>query len=300
MADKATPLRGGDGPKKPGGKQRAAPTGEATVTRIFPKDPDLRRPPPRTIAVAGGKGGVGKTAVALGLAKVYASDGLRVLLVDGDLGMADLNLALELAPTWSMLDVLHGAPIKEVLIEAHGIWLLPALNASFALANIDSQARSLLFERIEELESDFDIMIIDTASGIYEGAIQFVAAAAEIVLVVTPEPLALADNYATLKALSTRYGVKNAFLLPNMTRSPAEAHELLTRMNALTVHFLGMTLTELPFIPYDALVPISVAAGVPLIDHSSNSPAARAFERLPRSIAELQHGPCERTVLWKK
>src|SRR5262245_60417092 len=102
----------------------------------------------RVIAVTGGKGGVGKSTTSVNLAAAYARKGSRTLALDSDLGMADLNLLLGVAPERSLADVLAGHPISDVLVEAHGLHLLPGLNGSFQLANLDAGAREVLFGAI--------------------------------------------------------------------------------------------------------------------------------------------------------
>ena len=262
----------------------------------------LDPPHTRAVAVTGGKGGVGKSTVALNLSVAYARRGARTLMLDSDLGLADLNLLLGLAPSRSLLDVLQGHPIREVLVEAHGITLLPALNGSYTLANIDERARQRLFDAIESLGDDFDTLVVDTAAGISENAVAFAGAAGEIVVCTTPEPLALADAYACVKALATRHGVQRAFLLPNAVRSPSEADDVVGRLSALVDRFLGVALTPLPPIPFDPMVAVAAAAGVPLLLHSPDSPASRAVLRVARRIDSLaQHDDEEdgqRVRLW--
>ena len=247
----------------------------------------LRPPRRRVVAVTGGKGGVGKSTVAVNLAVSYARRGTRTLALDGDLGMADLNLLLGLAPERSLLDVLNGCPVEDVLVEAHGIHLLPALNGSHHLANLDAAARRKLMEAIDLLGERFEALIVDVPAGIGASAMELAAAAPEIVVVATPEPLSLADAYACLKVLATRHGVTRAFLLPNAVRSPSQADEIVSRLSALVDRFLGIGLSPLPPVPWDPSVGSAAAAGVPVVLHSPDSPASRALLRTARRIDGL-------------
>jgi len=246
-----------------------------------------RSPASRVVAVTGGKGGVGKSSVAVNLACTYAARGAKTIAFDADLGMADLNLLLGVAPEESLLDVLQGRPIAEVLHEAHGIHLLPGLNGSFRLANLGETERHTLLAAIDSLDDRFDTLVVDTGAGITASNVDFAGAAAQIIVVATPEPLSLADAYACLKALAARCGVTRAFVLPNQVRSPSEAEEVFSRLAALTDRFLDIQLTALPAIPHDPGLRNASAAGVPLVLYNPDSPAARAFKQVARRVDAL-------------
>src|SRR5689334_16691404 len=143
--------------------------------------PEIRR---RAIAVSGGKGGVGKSTVALNLAIAYAQAGMRTLMVDTDLGMADLNLLLGVAPEASLLDVLGGTPVEDVLVEAHGIHLLPALNGSYLLSTVGPAAQQRILETVASLASTFDTLVVDVAAGIGQYQTTFAGATADVIVVV--------------------------------------------------------------------------------------------------------------------
>jgi flagellar biosynthesis protein FlhG len=251
-------------------------------------------PRSRAIAVTGGKGGVGKSTVAVNLAVAYARAGAKTLLVDADMGMADLNLLLGVAPARSMVDVLYGGDIAAVLLEAHGVHLLPALNGSYALANLGAAGRDALFQSIDGLADRFDTLVIDTPAGIGENAMAFAGAAADVLVVATPEPLSLADAYACLKVLHTRAGLQRAFVVPNEVRSPSEAEEVVLRLASLADRFLGIKLVALPPVPYDPITPNAAASGVPLVIAAPDCPAARAIKQVGRRLDALA-APDERT-----
>lgn len=254
---------------------------------------------PRSIAITGGKGGVGKSIVAANLAVHWGRSGVRTLLVDGDLAMGDQNLLFGLAPQYSVLDVLQrNRTIEEVLVEAHGIHLLPGLNGSYQLANLDKAARAELFTAIDSLATRFDTLVVDAPAGIGEHALAFASATADVVVIATPEPLSLADAYAGLKALATKHGIGRAFLLPNMVRSPSEADEAVNRFTALVDRFLGITVVPLPGIPFDPAVSAAATAGQPLMLHSPDSAAARAFAKVARRLNALRMPDDRKSGLW--
>ncbi len=241
----------------------------------------------RSIAVTGGKGGVGKSTMALNLSIAYMQRGAKVLALDGDLGMADLNLLLGVAPTKSALDVVNGGDLAETLIPAHGLHLLPALNGSSRLANLDASGRERILEAVDRLGERFDTLVIDTAAGIGETAMSLCAAATDVVVVATGEPLSLADAYACLKVLTVRHNLRRAFVLPNETRTQDEGDEAFARLRALVDRFLGIELHALPAVPTDPAVVRSAAAGIPLLIHSPDAPAARAIRAAARRLDAL-------------
>ena len=261
---------------------------------VAPADPPPRR---RTIAVTGGKGGIGKSTVAVNLAVAYAQRGARTVALDGDLGMADLNLLLGLAPGKTALDVIDGTYLPDALVAAHGIHLLPAQNASFRLANLDADSRSLLLAGLADLGDRFDTLVVDTPAGIGDNAIALAGAATDIVIVANPEPLSLADAYACIKVLALREHVRRAFVLPNNVRSPSEAEHAFVRLAALVERFLAVTLVRLPAIPHDPMIALAAAAGVPLVIFSPDSPASRALCQAARRLDALAQTDNRNTAL---
>lgn len=238
----------------------------------------------RVLAISGGKGGVGKSTLAVNLAAAYASRGSKTVLLDGDLGMADLNLLLGVAPDRTLLDLLDGASIDDVLAEAHGLHLVPGLNGSFQLANLEPAHKAALTAGIESLRERYETMIVDTAAGISDDTMMLASSADEVLVVATPEPLSLADAYACLKVLSTRRGVRRALLVPNSVHSERQADDVEHRLRGLVNRFLDLELIALPYIPYDPSIPWAAGAGIPLVIERPDSVASRAIHRLARAI----------------
>ncbi|HEU4615869.1 MAG TPA: P-loop NTPase [Kofleriaceae bacterium] len=261
----------------------------ATLRVIRGGDGPITRPTPqrRAIAISGGKGGVGKSTVALNLAITYAQAGAKALIVDTDLGMADLNLLLGVAPDRSVLDALGGAAIEDVLVQAHGISLLPALNGSYLLSTLGPAAQSRMLEMIASLASRFDTLVVDVAAGIGQLQTTFASATTDAIVVVNPEPLSMADAYACLKVLSTEQGVRHAYILPNRVTSRAQAAELVARLTALVDRFLDLEITALPHIPADPCVAESAQIGIPVAIHAPDAPSVRALRQVVRALGTL-------------
>ncbi|CAN5698132.1 MinD/ParA family protein [soil metagenome] len=245
----------------------------------------------RAFAITGGKGGIGKSTVAVNLAVAYAQMGAKTLMVDTDLGMADLNLLLGVAPEKSLLDALGGAPLEEVLVKAHGIALLPALNGSFLLSTLGSTGLRRIMDLVTSLATQYQTLVIDVAAGIGQVQTMFAGAAADAVVVVNPEPLSIADAYACLKVLHVEQKVQHAYLVPNRVLSRAHADEVTARLSALVNRFLDLELTVLPPVPSDPAVAEAAQIGVPLLVHAPDSPAARAIRQLAKALGSLASQP---------
>ena len=266
-------------------------TDQAATLRVLRGGKDDAVPTRRALAVTGGKGGVGKSTLAVNLAVGYAQTGARTLMVDTDLGMADLNLLLGVAPEKSLLDALGGANVEDVLVRAHGIELLPALNGSHLLATLGATGLRRILELVESLASKFDTLVVDVAAGIGQSQTMFAGATADVVVVVNPEPLSIADAYACLKVLSTEQHVRHAYLVPNRVLSRAHADEVTARLSALVNRFLDLELTVLPPIPSDPAVAEAAQVGVPLLVHAPDAPAARAIRQLAKALGSLARQP---------
>ncbi len=242
------------------------------------------RPRRRFLAVSGGKGGVGKSTLAVNLALSYARLGHRTLAVDGDFGMADLNLLLGLAPGKSLLNVVEGSSLADVLIERHGIHVLPGANGCFRLANPDRFTRHRIAEVLAALRSQFETLVLDTPAGIETNAMAVTAMAEDVLIVATPEPLSLADAYSAIKVLSQQHGVERVYLVPNQVRYAEQGDELAQQLSSLVTHFLGVEIVVLPSIPYDARMSQAAVAGVPLVLSRPDAPVSRAIARVARAL----------------
>jgi flagellar biosynthesis protein FlhG len=272
---------------------------QAATLRVIQGDraPKASSVPRRSIAVSGGKGGVGKSTIALNLAIAYSQLGARTLMVDTDLGMADLNLLLGVAPEKSLLDALGGTPIEDVLVAAHGIELLPALNGSYLLSTIGPTAQQRVIDLVGTLAERFDTLVVDVAAGIGQAQTTFAGATSDAIVVVNPEPLSMADAYACLKTLSIQQDVRHAYVLPNRVTSRAQASELTARLGALVSRFLDLEITALPAIPSDFHVTEAAHCGVPLMIHAPDAPAARAIRQLTRVLSSL--APRTASTWWR-
>lgn len=238
----------------------------------------LSRTPLQVMAVASGKGGVGKTNVTANLATLAARQGKRVLVMDADLGLANVELLFGLRPKKHLGDLLAGASMSEVLMPGpSGITLLPAGSGVSALADISSEQKLRLLASLDELEDRFDLVLIDVGAGIGSNVQFFVGAAQEVILVVSPEPTSLVDAYAALKVFSKEAGVTRFGVIVNPVVDELEARQVFPRLTGVASQFLSAKVRHLGFVPRDEHVHKAVVAQGTVVDLYPQSPSARAF-----------------------
>jgi flagellar biosynthesis protein FlhG len=238
--------------------------------------------PVQVIAVTGGKGGVGKTSVSVNLASALTSAGKRVLLLDGDLGLANVDVFLGLSPRHTMAHVLSGQrSLEEVIVEtAEGIQVVPGASGVADMANLSAAAHLTLVQAFSTLNTRVDVMIVDTAAGISHSVVQFTQAAQHVLLVVCDEPASMTDAYALIKVLSRQQEVNRFRVLANMVRAPGEGEHLFEKLQRVTGKFLDVTLEYTGEIPEDPYLRRAIREQRPVLAAFPASPAARAFKKL--------------------
>ena len=244
--------------------------------------------PPRVISVTSGKGGVGKSNIVTNLAFNLARRGLKVLILDADLNLANVDILLGLTPKFNIHHVFTGEKeLKEILIDGPaGIRILPASSGIMEMADLSESQRLYFLGEMEALEAEIDVLLIDTAAGINNNVIYFNLAAQERVVVLTPEPTSLTDAYALIKVLSSRHDIKRFRFLINQARSEKEALAVYKKLSLVTDRFLGaLSLDYLGYIPYDSKLPQAVRSQRLISDLFPDAPAARTFGRLAENLA---------------
>jgi flagellar biosynthesis protein FlhG len=246
------------------------------------------RPAVRSIAITSGKGGVGKTSVATNLAIAFARRGRKVLLVDGDLSLANVDLLFGLVPQKNLGDVvLGGAEVEEVLLDtSEGVRLLPASSGVEDLADLDDFRRERLLRELSRVEKGCDLILLDTGSGIGRQTMHLARAADRVLVVTTPEPTAFSDAYATLKVLSRGRLRALPSLVVNMAASAQEGRETERRIRTVAERFLGFRPDYLGHILLDQSVGRAVRRQEPLLRAFPRSPAAACIENLAGRLLE--------------
>ncbi|ACM18990.1 flagellar biogenesis ATPase FlhG [Geotalea daltonii FRC-32] len=240
----------------------------------------------RVISVTSGKGGVGKSNVVVNLAVSLANQGKKVLVIDADLGVGNIDILLGLRPVFTMNHVLSGEKsLNEIIISAAGgIKVVPAGLGVQEYTSLGTPERLKLLDELDRLEEDFDVFIIDTEAGISENVTYFNVAAREILVVVTPEPTSITDVYALIKLLSTRYGERHFKVLVNMARDQKDAVGVYDKLYNVADRFLDVSMDFMGCILRDDLVGEAVRRQKPVCQLYPNGKASRCYTALARRI----------------
>lgn len=256
--------------------------------------------PVKVVAVTSGKGGVGKTSLSINLGVALAQRGRRVMLLDADLGLANVDVMLGLQPRWTLADVLRGQRgLDDVILRGPaGLSILPGASGLAGLADLDSRQHAGLIGAFATLADAPDILLVDTAAGVSRGVLQYAAAAGEVVIVVCDEPASLTDAYALIKLLSQQWRVSRFRIVTNMTRAGNDGRLLFHKLLRVTERFLEVQLEHAGSVPYDARVARSVQLQVPFVTAFPNSMAAGALKNLAQradnwSMPRLARGGVE-------
>jgi flagellar biosynthesis protein FlhG len=241
-----------------------------------------QRPHVRTLVVASGKGGVGKSNLCANLAVALGQRGARVLLLDADLSQANLDLLLGVHPRYDLQHVLAGERMfEEIVVEGPaGVRLVPAASDVPELAELDDYRREFLLRGIGTLEGDADLVIMDTASGVSRDALALCLAADDVIVMTTPEMPAFADAYGLIKVLSGQ-GIRHApHLLVSQAAGPEEAEETFHRIRLVARRFLHLEVDSWGTVPEDPSIPRAVRSQEPVVTAFPQSPAAAAYRAL--------------------
>ncbi len=242
--------------------------------------------PIKVIAVTGGKGGVGKTNVSINLGVALAELQRRVILMDADLGLANVDVLLGLQAKFTLADVLSGErSMRDVLLRGpSGLQVVPASSGLSAMTTLSSQEHAAIVHSFSELSDSLDVLIIDTAAGISDTVTSFVRAAQEVVVVVCDEPSSIADAYALIKVMNSEHDVFRFRVVANMCRSVQEGVNLFNKLNGVCDKFLDVSLQYLGPVPFDENVRKSVQKRKALMEFAPRCRAAQAIRVLAQKI----------------
>ena len=241
-----------------------------------------RQRPIKVIAVTGGKGGVGKSSICANLAVAMSMLGRRVMLLDGDLGLANIDVMFGLRPKLTLADVIHNnEALEDVVIPGpEGVAVIPGASGLSEMADLSPVHHVGIVNAFSSLTADVDTLLVDTAAGISDGVLRFSEAAQEVLVVVCDESTSITDAYATMKLLSTERGVSRFRIVTNMTRAGGDGSRLFEKLLRVTDRFLDVTLNHAGSVPYDDRVWRSVQMQVPFITAFPSSRAASALKKL--------------------
>ncbi len=236
----------------------------------------------RVIAVTSGKGGVGKTNLAVNLGVALVQQGQRVALLDADLGLANVDLVLGIDPPYTLSQVVFGErSLADVMVQGPaGLQVVAGGSGVYELANLSQWRLERFLRTLETLDATLDVLLMDTGAGISRHVMSFALASREIVVVTTPEPTALADAYSVIKIVAARCADARIWIVVNMASSAREGEAVYQRLAAVSQRFLKVQPEFLGTLPRDDAVVRAVQRQEPFILAFPHAPAARAVAAL--------------------
>lgn len=269
----------------------------AAAMQSHPQAVSTEARPIRTIAITGGKGGVGKTTVSVNLALALNQLGQRVVLMDADLGLANVDVMLGLSSDRNLSHVVAGeCSLREVLLEGPmGLRIIPAASGIREMVELDPMAYMGLIHAFSELEDELDVLVVDTAAGISNMVGMFCHAVQEVIVVVCDEPASITDAYALIKVLFRDYGIRHFNIISNMAQNPAHGKKLFDSLDRVLTQYLQgqVHLHYMGPIPADASVKVANRKQTPVLMMKPNAPVSRAFMMMAQNILARWPMPLE-------
>ena len=255
--------------------------------------PEGRRSNARVIAVTSGKGGVGKTNIVANLGYAFSRLGQKVLILDADMGLGNLDVLLGLAPKYNLSHVIMGEKsISEIIVEGPGhMLILPASSGIQELTQLTQSQKIQILKELDKMIDSVDIFLIDTAAGISSNVMDFNVTAHEIIVVVSPEPTSITDAYALMKVLSLKYAEKCCKVIVNQAGTSQQGREVFRQLNLVAERFLDMTIDYLGSVLFDANITKGVKNQKLVSDLYPDARASKCFSDLARKIL---HSPATR------
>jgi len=242
--------------------------------------------PVKVIAVASGKGGVGKTNVSINLALALAEAGKRVMILDADMGLANVDVLLGISPMYNLSHVLNGdCSLDDVIVTGpRGVQIIPAASGVRRMAGLGAQEVAGLVTGFNEIGHGVDVLIVDMPAGIAETVTTLSRACNEVLVVVCDEPASITDAYALIKVLNRDFGIRRFRVLANMAHSQREGAELFAKLSLVANRFLDVSLEYVGSIPNDEYVRKSVQKQKAVMEAYPGSRSSRAFKKLGESV----------------
>lgn len=257
-----------------------------SLRNIIKMNSQPRRPLARVITVTSGKGGVGKSNTAINLAIWFRQMGQRVIILDADFGLANIEIMFGTVPKHNLCDLIYqGKNIKEIITWGPGgVGFISGGSGIAGLSNLSRDYLVYIIQNLAELDAIADIVIVDTGAGISDAVLEFLVASGEILLVTTPEPTSITDSYSLLKALNRhpRFSkeMSQIKVIANKVESDSEGKSLFTKLNAVVARYLKLPITYLGAVPQDQNLSRAVMQQTPVSLANPNAKSAKAYQRI--------------------
>jgi len=240
----------------------------------------------RAIAVAGGKGGVGKSTVAVNLGMSLSMAGREVMLLDADMGLANVDVMLGLTPSRHIGHLLDGeCTLEELLLPApRGLQVVPAGSGTRRLAQLNNGEHAAIIRAFDELARPPEFLLVDTAAGLSDNVTMFAAAASEVIVVVCDEPASLTDAYGLTKVLSRDFGVRRVRMVANMVRNEGDARALHQKLARVSDRFLDVVIDFSGWVPHDERLRQAIRRQCAVVDLWPSSQSALAFKKMAGAV----------------
>lgn len=260
------------------------------LRNIIKANSQHQRPLSRVITVTSGKGGVGKSNTAINLAVQFKKMGQRVIILDADFGLANIEIMFGAVPKHNLCDLIYqGKNIREIITWGPmDIGFISGGSGIAGMSNLSRDYLNYIIQNLVELDEMADIIIVDTGAGISDAVLEFLVASGEILLVTTPEPTSITDSYSLLKALNrhSRYSREESQIkvIANKVEDEAEGRDLFEKLDAVVTRYLKIPIIYLGMVPQDVQLAKAVMQQMPISIQNANSKSAVAYERLAAKL----------------
>lgn len=248
------------------------------------------RPVARVITVTSGKGGVGKSNTSINLAIQFRKMGQRVIILDADFGLANIEVMFGAVPKYNLADLIYqGKKIKDIITWGPmDVGFISGGSGIAGMSNLNREHLTYIIQNLAELDAITDVIIVDTGAGISDAVLEFLVASGEILVVTTPEPTSITDSYSLLKALARhpRFSTDNSQVkvIANKVENAEEGQALYNKLNAVVTRYLKLPIGYLGAIPEDNLLSKAVMQQSPVSIQSPGAKSALAYEKIAANL----------------
>lgn len=263
---------------------------QAEQLRNIIKAENVQRPMARVLTVTSGKGGVGKSNTAINLAIQFRRQGQRVIILDADFGLANIEIMFGTVPKHNLCDLIYqGKSIREIITWGPmDVGFVSGGSGIVGMSNLSRDYLTYIIKNLTELDAIADIIIVDTGAGIADAVLEFLVASGEILLITTPEPTSITDSYSLLKALNRhpRFSPENTLvkMIANKVEEEEEGEIVFNKLNAVVSRYLHMSFSYLGAIPQDSQLARAVMQQIPVSQQNPNAKSSIAYEAVAAKL----------------